>query len=373
MKIGILTLPITENYGGILQAVALYHYLEKMGHQPILIYKKTALTPWKEAIRKVLETIPGHNLFNVKVTKKSRKGWKERRDLHLPFINQEIPQISPHFTTTQELSLYAKEQKFDAIIVGSDQVWRKAYINDKYYKSYFLDFIPTNSHTKKIAYAASFGKDYWEGVNDEEEISKLLSDFTAISVREKSGMDICKNTFHIDNVQHVLDPTLLHEKELYLEMINKYDLSKTPKKKLVTYVLDESVEKQQIIQHYQNELGITESETRHLRGFNSEKYTYTVPEWVNSIAQADFVITDSFHGMVFSIIFEKQFIVIGNKDRGSERFTSLLSSLNLEKHLISLKAPSLIKNINYQLINLKIKNLKKKSTIYLNDVLYNQM
>lgn len=367
MKIGILTLPIAENYGGILQAVALYHYLEKMGHQPVLIYKKTALTPWKEAIRKVLETIPGHNLFNVKVTKKSREKWNERRDLHLSFINREIPKISPRFTTTRELSLYAKEQNFDAVIVGSDQVWRKAYINDKYYKSYFLDFIPANSHTKKIAYAASFGKDYWEGINDEKEINKLLSDFTAISVREKSGIDICKNTFHIDNVQHVLDPTLLHEKEFYLEMINKYDLSKTPKKKLVTYVLDESVEKRQIIQYYQKELAIAESETRHLRGFNSEKYTYTVPEWVNSIAHADFVITDSFHGMVFSIIFEKQFIVIGNKDRGLERFTSLLSSLNLENYLITNKktANNEIVSIDYVIVNNLLSDLREKSNLFL--------
>lgn len=368
MKIGILTLPITENYGGILQAVALSQYLAQEGHDVTLIYKIKSRPLWKEYIRKILKIIPGHNLLNVKKTKKSYKEWEKRRDLHLPFIHKEIPNISPTLKNTQDLSCYVIGQAFDAVIVGSDQVWRKAYINDNYYKSYFLDFIPLKSHIKKIAYAASFGKNYWEGTNDSMEINTLLSDFTAISVREDSGVNICKKTFDIDHVQHVIDPTLLMSKDFYLNLISKYDHSNINSNQLVTYVLDESDMKKEIIQYFQK-LQPTEEDITHLRGFNKKNITYSIPEWLYAISQAEFVITDSFHGMVFAIIFEKQFIVIGNEDRGLERFTSLLKKLHLEERLltqaIDLHKLSSIQPINYELTTQILQKEKESSKTFI--------
>lgn len=368
MKIGILTLPIAENYGGILQAVALYQLLERQGHDVTLIYKAHSRSPFlvKEVIRKILLAIPGHNLFNVKVTKQNRIEWAQRRDLHLPFIQNEISKISPTLKTTAELKQYAHEKQFDAVIVGSDQVWRKAYIDDPYYKSYFLDFIPTQSNTKKIAYAASFGKDYWEGQGDSATISKLLSDFDGISVREASGIDICKNTFNVNGVQHVLDPTLLMGKEFYLEMIAKYDLTNISPKKIVTYVLDENDTKKTIIEKAQQNFACLDDDIAHLRGFNKENKTYTLPEWLCSIANADFVITDSFHGMVFSIIFEKQFVVIGNHNRGLERFTSLLNMLQLEERLISINPEATItESIDYKRVNQLLRAQQANSEAFL--------
>jgi hypothetical protein len=154
---------------------------------------------------------------------------ERRKKFHRPFIEKEIFKISQDLYTKQDLEIFAKDEKFDAIIVGSDQVWRKAYINDKYYKSYFLDFVD-GTKTKKIAYAASFGKDYWEGKEDIDDISKLLSDFTAVSTREKSGLAICKNSFGFNDAKHVLDPTMLMDKEFYInEIISKYDTSRVSK------------------------------------------------------------------------------------------------------------------------------------------------
>lgn len=370
MKIGILTLPIAENYGGILQAVALSQYLTQAGHDVTLIYKKTQPTFWKETIKKILLAIPFHNLFNVKNNAKINKGITERIKFHKDFINQEIPKISPIFSTSNELAAYAIQQNFDAVIVGSDQVWRKAYINDKHYLSYFLKFIQT-PNTKKIAYAASFGKDHWEGKNDTDEISQLLRQFNAISVREASGIDICKETFMIDNTQHVLDPTLLMDKQFYLDIIEKYNLSNTQPKKLVTYVLDEADNKKEIIQHYQNKMGISNEEAFHLKGFRKSNDTPSIPEWLASISSADFIITDSFHGMVFAIIFEKNFVVIGNSDRGIERFTSLLSILELEKNLISpTEKPQNIDNINYQIVQQKIENIRNISINFLSHAIH---
>lgn len=367
MKIGILTLPIAENYGGILQAVALYQFLEQQGHDVSLIYKVNATKPWKEAIKRILELLPCHDLFNVHTNKKLREASAERTKLHQNFIHQEIENISPSLLTTQDLKNYAKETNFDAVIVGSDQVWRKAYINDEYYKSYFLDFI--DGDAKKIAYAASFGRDVWEGEDDHGEISELLKKFTGISVREASGIDICRNIFEIEDVEHVLDPTLLMDKQFYLDMISQYDVENVKSKKLVTYVLDESYDKKDIISLYQSRLGILDNEVLNLKGFNQSNRTYTIPEWLYAIANADFVVTDSFHGMVFSILFEKQFIVIGNKDRGLARFTSLLSMINLSDRICDsgdFNHEKMMKDkIDYSDVKIKLAELQKRSKSFL--------
>ena len=354
MKIGILTLPIAENYGGILQAIALYRYLHNQGYDVVLIYKESYQILWKKFAKELLLKIPFHNFKDIKTNYQLQMEYKERKKFHRPFIEKEIFNISEDLYTKQDLENFAEKENFDAVIVGSDQVWRKAYINDKYYKSYFLDFIDGNK-TKKIAYAASFGKDYWEGKDDLEDISKLLQDFTAVSTREKSGIDICKNSFGFDNAKHVLDPTMLMTKEFYKnEIISKYDISEAPKGGLLTYVLDEEDEKKEMINFVKENLKI--NKIHHLKGFNTSKITFSVPEWLASFANADFVVTDSFHGIVFSIIFEKDFIVIGNTGRGLDRFISLLSLLGLEDRLVINK--SQINKENLEKIDfLKVKEI----------------
>lgn len=246
LKIGILTLPIAENYGGILQAIALYRLLENEGHDVVLIYKKSRRKIWKDFARRLLLKVPFHNFMNIKSNNIKNIARLERIKFHRPFIEKEILNISKDLYTKHDLEKFTQRENFDAVIVGSDQVWRKAYINDKYYKSYFLDFVD-GKKVKKISYAASFGKDEWEGKEDVKDVSKLLQDFTAISVREVSGVDVLKNTFKNENAVNVLDPTLLMSKEFYInEIISKYGTSKVQKGGIVTYVLDEAKEKERL-------------------------------------------------------------------------------------------------------------------------------
>lgn len=362
LKIGILTLPIAENYGGILQAVALYRLLNNQGHDVVLIYKESHKIFWKEVVKNILINIPFHDFKNLKANDKVFQERQERKAFHRPFIEKEIFKISKDLCTKKELETFVKNEKLDVVIVGSDQVWRKEYINDKYYKSYFLDFVD-GGKVKKIAYAASFGKDYWEGVDDISEVSTCVKDFTAISTRELSGVSICKESFGYLDAKHVLDPTMLVGKEFYLDMISKYDISNISKGGMVTYVLDEADEKKEVIELVQKKLDV--QKINHLKGFNSANTTYSVPEWISSFAYADVVVTDSFHGMVFSIIFEKDFVVIGNHDRGLDRFTSLLSLLGLEDKLVfdikDLKDKEL-ENIDYSKVN-KILDENKKSSL----------
>lgn len=368
LKIGILTLPISENYGGILQAIALYRLLHSQGHDVVLIYKQSVSTQvlWKKIVKEVLIKIPFQDFKNFKLNKKLNEERDIRKKLHRPFIEKEIFKISPNLYTKEDLSNFVKDENLDAVVVGSDQVWRLQYINDVYYKSYFLDFVD-GKKVKKIAYAASFGKDYWEGESDHKEISKLLQDFTAVSTRELSGVNICKDTFNYDKAVPVLDPTMLIGKDFYIkEIISKYDVSNIPKGGLLTYVLDEADEKKEIIEFVQKELNI--DKINHLKGFNHANITYTVPEWVASFANADAVVTDSFHGMVFSIIFEKNFVVIGNHSRGLDRFISLLGLLGLEDRLVfevkDLEGKRK-ENVDYDRVNEILEENKKYSLKFL--------
>ncbi|MDD3603499.1 MAG: polysaccharide pyruvyl transferase family protein [Sulfurovum sp.] len=366
MKIGILTLPIAENYGGILQAVALYRLLHMQGHKVTLIYKSPYQVWWKKLAIEILSKIPFQDYRKIKSNYKIKKEWKKRKKFHRPFIENEIFKISKDLYTKKELENFVKKENFDAVIVGSDQVWRKRYIDDSYYKSYFLDFVDSEK-TKKIAYAASFGKDQWEGEGDSKDIAKLLKDFTAVSTREASSVNICKSSFGYADAVHVLDPTLLMDKAFYIdEIIAKYDTSNIPKGGLVTYVLDEAKEKKEIIEFVKKDAEL--ESVHHLKGFNSSHITYSVPQWLSAFANADFVVTDSFHGMVFSMIFEKGFVVIGNHDRGLDRFTSLLSLLGLEDRLIfsgdDLKAKNLDK-IDYICVNKILEENKKSSMEFL--------
>lgn len=367
MKIGILTLPLVDNYGGILQAIALYRFLHEEGHDVILINKKTNIPIWKKIVKCVILNIP---YYDFKDLKKKNNSLNKKKELHKSFINKEIFKISKTLSSKKDLLKYADEENFDAVIVGSDQVWRKAYINDKYYKSYFLDFI-NNKKTKKIAYAASFGKGYWEGKNDINEVSLLLQKFTSLSTRESTGQEICKNIFMCNDVVHVLDPTLLMSKNFYINtIIKKNNISNLEEHKLLTYVLDEVQEKKEIISTSKEKLNI--QKVQHLKGFNNTKKIFTIPEWLAAFAYTDFIVTDSFHGMVFSIIFEKDFLVIGNKNRGIDRFLSLLRLLNLESRLIFNKQDitnEQFNTIDYDKIN-KILNVnKEKSMTYLKNSL----
>lgn len=368
LKIGILTLPISENYGGILQALTLYRLLHNQGHNVVLIYKEAYQSQvlWKKIAVEILLKIPFHNFKNIKSRHMLLEERKKRRAFHRTFINEEIFKISESLYTKNDLEKFVEKEKFDAVIVGSDQVWRKEYINDIYYKSYFLDFV-NGINTKKIAYASSFGKDYWEGKSDIEEVSMCIKDFDSISTRELSGVEICKDTFGFENAEQTLDPTLLMSREFYYEIISKYSaLDNITKAELLSYVLDESEGKKEIINYIKKKFNL--QNVNHLKGYNYTNKIYTVPEWLASFSVADFVITDSFHGMVFSIIFEKNFIVIGNHNRGLERFSSLLNLVGLEDRLIfeldDIKDKK-IDNINYKVVNEFLDKNKKKSLNFL--------
>lgn len=314
MRVGIITLSLENNYGGILQNFALQKVLKDMGHTPMtcrwtgytsLGFIKAALFSILKGWRNFPTTPWAYN--------RARKGLED-------FIKHNID-----YRFYRDPNKFLRWFKPQAMIVGSDQVWRPKY-NSHLYSAY-LDFVKDKS-VKRIAYAASFGVDEWEYTKEQETICKeLIRHFDAVSVREQSGVDLCNEHFGID-VQCVLDPTLLLDMKVYEDLcaaIPKEDES------ILVYMVDYSEAiKQQAeklsqstslpIKIIEADKGVTENDS--------------VAKWLAAFRDARYVITDSFHGTVFSIIFEKNFVAIGNKRRGYDRFVSLLSLFNLSERII---------------------------------------
>lgn len=339
MKIGILTLPLHTNYGGILQAYALQTVLERMGHEVVVFNKRAsfnALPLWKRPI-----------YYGVRLLKKLfldhhiviRREYVEKKEY--PIISQYVQQFIDKYIHCSWIDKLAeiKENDFDAFVVGSDQIWRPKYFANMWgddLTEAFLSFTE-GWNCKRYAYAASFGVDEWEfPVEITERLKNAADKFDAISVREKSGCVLCETNLGCSAVQ-VLDPTMLLEKEDYVKLINN---KKQPKSKgdLFCYILDVTPEKNDLISRIAREKKMTPFQVKAEDSWHTksvrERTHKPVEAWLRGFYDADFVITDSFHACVFSILFGKPFIVVGNKDRGFSRFSSLMNMFLLKNNLL---------------------------------------
>lgn len=340
MKIGILTLPLHTNYGGILQAYALQTIMERMGHQVVVFNhkRKFNLPLWKlpltYTIRIILKYIIGRKDIKIFAEQFYKKEYAKISQHTQRFINTYI------HTYNVESFKNIKATDFDAIVVGSDQVWRPKYFSYLFnakIENAFLSFA-RKWNIKRISYAASFGTEDWEyTLEDTKLCSELLKQFDVVTVREETGVRLCKDKFGID-AEHVLDPTMLLSKEDYMKL---FDVANTPKSpgNLLTYILDSTPEKLDVIKKISKEKGLTSfcvnSNSSGTKTSVEERIQPSVETWLRGFYDADFVVTDSFHACVFSIIFGKPFVVIGNKERGMARFDSLLKMFGMEDCLIS--------------------------------------
>lgn len=339
MKIAILTLPLHLNYGGILQAFALQHTLEKMGADIRVLQHK-----WKteKTSRAIFLKNSVRAFFRFLIKDRHTIIFPERYlQKHSSLFSQHIDKfIKGHIKTLYLEDLTdLKYYDFDAIVVGSDQIWRPQYFKKMWEKPVnysYLSFIGPNINIKKIAYACSFGCNSWEyNVAETESCKNVLNDFSLVSVREISGVDMVKEHFGI-TPSHVLDPTMLLTKEEYENLIPK---SSSSSDFIFSYILDDNDQINRLVQKisYERNLDIKNSRIKPVikRGQLHSNILIPIEEWLRNIRDANLIITDSFHACVFSIIFNKPFVVVGNANRGQSRFTSLLKTFGLEAHLIS--------------------------------------
>jgi len=380
MKIGIVTLPFNINYGGIVQAYALQSVLKKMGHDVLTVNRKTEGMPFKMKVmsfgRRLLLTLAGRKNIVIRTwpTKNEEKIISQHTQR---FIKENI--ITTELFKSESDFAQLKKYNFDAYVVGSDQVWRPKYSPSL--KNHFLGFVENESKIKRISYAASFGVDNWEYNAGETKVcSQLAKEFNAISVREDSGIKLCKDFLGVEAIQS-MDPTLLISKEEYIDLVNKDNIP-SKKGKLVTYVLDLSDGKSEIIQKIKNELNLEEISIMPEGLFResgkanlSKCIAPPVTNWIRGFMDAEYVITDSFHGTVFSIIFNKPFVSIGNKKRGMTRFNSLLKLFDLENRLIFSDSDDLLEKvkmpIDYARVNQVLEQKKEEAFSFLKNALTN--
>ena len=308
-KIGILAFiqPYTRNYGAVLQAYALSKIIQKMGYDVELIdirssgSKSTLVASLKANIREIIEGNPFRSFLKSQVS------------------------ISKPLYSFNELTDHARQ--YCAVIVGSDQVWRPEYCGNLALH-YFLDFVPEG--VKRISYAASFGVDKWFADQPTtENVKKEIWKFKAVSVRELAGVGICKELFDI-SATHTLDPTLLADKGLFLSLLPQH---KKESQYIASFVLDRVEETKAI------ELFLSNKTGKSIISLNKQEVAFfgrkwnkflSIKEWLMLLRDSEMVITDSFHCVCFSLIFQKNFICIGNQARGLSRLKSLLKMINLE-------------------------------------------
>lgn len=374
MKIALFIFRFGPSHGSILQTYALTRILESMGHKVTIIDRQRPITVYKRfmafgAIVKRLLTMNFH-FDEIRLTEFPKEVMSK---LNI-FIDKELRAQTKTVSREWELRKIGRK-KYDAYIVGSDQTWRPKYVYNIY--NYFLDFVPTIRNVKRLAYAASFGTSEWE--YDEEQGCKckqLVRLFNGVSVREDDGVGLCREHFGLE-AQHVLDPTMLLKAEDYLRVIKRT----AKQESFVGYnFLDFTDEKMRIVVKVSDALGIPQKQINSMTekpgASLQERIAPSIDEWISGIANADFVIADSFHATVFSIIFHRPFITIANERRGLSRFTSLLKMLGLENRMVTNETQvdeKLIREIiDWEKIDEKMQERKIMSLRFLSSSLNNE-
>lgn len=374
MKIGVLTLRNNYNYGCVWQAYALQRVLSLMGHDVYLIDKESITLDVEFKLNPFLAPF-------VYIKRAYRKYIKGERIyvFYVKRVNAERALILRQFSAfvDEHIQLYKCKDYaslsgagFDALVVGSDQIWRKLY-NDNIEEG-FLSFAK-DWKVRRVSYAASFGVETMDEYSEAELASceKLLHRFDAVSVREDSGVKICKDFFGVEAC-HLLDPTMLLLQEDYLELAK--DIPYT-EKGVFAYILDKKTEKMDIIKKIQRGLDLPCFViSNYVYGTEGKDNRMSIQhlDWLACFRDAEFVVTDSFHGVVFSIIFNKPFVLIPNQDRGLVRFNSIFRLLGLEDRVVNSVqdiTPTHLKGLDYEMVNKKLEQMCEISKAFLREYL----
>lgn len=361
MKIGILTFHRAVNYGASLQAYALKKYIEKQKLDVEIVDYRC----------KYIEDLYNNpfskgNSFKGKL--KNILTWKiqKKRNEKFDIFIKEYLKCEEKTSLFNKNDLKEKEKELDKIIVGSDQVWSTFCTNND--TSYYLDFVENNA--KKFSYAASFGIAKEEYSNNES-LKKLISDFSGVSVREKVAYDLLKKVNGIES-SVCLDPTFLLEKSEWEQLTRtvneeKYILvySLSMPEAIVKYAEKMAKEKNiKVIYFTLNNLFSLKKQNNVITG--------SPLDFISYLSNAEYVITNSFHGTAFSLIFNKDFTVLknANKNHDNSRLENILSIAGTEERMITEGEMIFFdKKINYNIVNKNIKNELEKSKEYLRKIL----
>ncbi|MBQ3600386.1 MAG: polysaccharide pyruvyl transferase family protein [Lachnospiraceae bacterium] len=344
--VGLVGWWFAANYGSVLTYYALARILEDMCLLPIMI----------------------------RIPKMDGTGWESVTEKNIEFMQKYFPVSKPRkFEDMQECNQFC-----DAFMLGSDQLW-VAFYNKMVGYTFFLDF--ADESKRKIAYATSIGRVKYEGDEEDKNIVKtLLKRFDAISVRESSGVEICKNEFDVDAVR-MLDPVFLCDTKYY-DLLAEQSKIQRDYPYILCYILDPTEEKRQAIRMLEEKYGMKSVVLLDMKSFDvcskmwiNENVIYNVgiEEFIYCIKNCSYMITDSHHGACFAMIYHKNFVAISNERRGKTRFESLFNLLNIKEILIEekelLEKIMYIPEVDYVSIDKTLEIEKKKSEEWIRNAL----
>lgn len=383
MKIGILSFTSsTNNYGQLLQCYGLETYLRKLGHEAYHV----RYAPEKSKLERM--RIPAQRAEMLKSYLNWRSAVNAFRKLRFrqnddkrefdSFRSNSLVLSSQRYRSIEELR--ATPPVADAYIAGSDQIWGSP-LSDEDTSGWFLKFgSPT---TKRISYAASIGRQIKE--EDVPRFRECLTDFDSISVRERGAQEVCQRCGYSAKV--VLDPTLLLEADDYQQLIDDAGIVVKSDKYIFAYILNilyaRDIHWSQF-EKYVSQNGydvVPVYSSGYYSAYpiirNRSAYSPTIPEWLKLIKESEGVVTTSFHGVVFSVLFRRPFIALPLSDsrgKGNDRVTTLLESIGLNARIYNqnmtvseqMNAP-----IDWTSAHRKLSVLRNESRMFLQKALAN--
>ena len=337
-NVTIITLPLEGNYGGVMQAWALQQALS--GLHTVTLADMPIRGLWDTKIGRPIRNLllAGERVLFRQEAARDAVREQITSQIH-NFVRRAIKVVSMKSVRAS----IADQSQGPAYIVGSDQVWRPKYSN---IPIAMLDFVPANFARVAVSYAASFGEDRISGWTPQtvRKSRARARRFDAISVRETSGIKLVSELWGRDDAVRMPDPTLLLAAKDYLRLIaDAPSLAGRPEAGgVVSYVLDVGAAKSAVVDEVSAELDLHSDtllrpQPRDIKAYNADPERYNmvpVETWLAAIRDAAFLVTDSFHGCVFAIIFNTPFVAIGNAKRGLARFETLLSVYRLQDRLI---------------------------------------
>jgi hypothetical protein len=369
VKIGILTYQRAHNYGALLQVYSTQTFLQELGHEVEVIdywpnyhAQEYKLLPYFNArsFRAKIKYILLLGIGYSRILKRSRQYKKfEKEKLNLS--------DKPQYRNKEALN----EVKYDVVIYGSDQIWRKQdYPIFKGFDVTYFGSYPLTAH-KKVTYAASMGV---IDLEDEDLVflKRMMNNFDVISVREAELKKLLENvTGH--EISLVLDPVFFLDKEKWQTLIPE---RKIKEKYILLYQLVPSEESLKLTDKLQRyfEYKVIEIRGRVNSLLHGSRYRQNESpfEFLSLIKNAEIVVSTSFHGAAFSLIFEKQFYTVG-MGNNSGRIMTLLSSLEIgNRYLLSIEDANIQEVIDYNSINKKLNEIRENSIVFLKNALYEE-
>ena len=356
-KIGIMTWFKHNNYGTVLQAYALQKKINSLGNEAEIINYSTRIrkTMFHEMNFHFIIKKLSYEFFHQRYHQNNSNTKKLFDDFRNNYLN-----ISKECDNHNELKQVG--ESYDKIVCGSDQIWNPNFFD----KHYFLDFIEDSS--KKISYAPSIGVSTIEKAEIKDKMSQYLNMFSSISIREEQGK-ACIKELCSKKVEVVLDPTLLLSKEEWIKLL---ELKNNKEAYILCYFLGNNKNyvkrAKKISQKLDLPIKVLPTTTL-ITKFNSDEIIFDCgpKEFVEKIYNSSFVLTDSFHGLIFALNFEKKFCALkrfnNQSNSQNSRIFNILKKFNLEDRIYDNNC--YLNQIDFAKVNKTLTKERNNSIAYL--------